>query len=291
MENKICLVTGASQGLGYSLSLRLAQKHATVIMVDTNIERLQKSRLQIIELTQNPNIDFLHYRQGHPEDIKSLTDHVLHRYSHLDLLANLTEYRFWKKTGHKSKIGSDRNLNENVLIPFLLTHFLLPRLIASGNSQILNLVRITSQHRKVKYPDLLIKKRFPLHRCFSQINLVRMMWSKALQDQLSHTNVKVQALDPGLTRSTVKWTPFHPLQILKSASGLILGRSCKEVSSKVLENLEYSNIRNRDTLFWYLNHKRLIQVHDTLNPAAFKNVYRICEKLTGVWVPRTSLQG
>ena len=59
MQSKICLITGATSGIGQATAMALAQRGATVIVAGRNEERCQNTVAQIKSETGNPNVDYL----------------------------------------------------------------------------------------------------------------------------------------------------------------------------------------------------------------------------------------
>ena len=59
MRNKICLITGATSGIGQATALVLAQKGATVVVVGRSEELTQTTVAQIKTETGSLNVDYL----------------------------------------------------------------------------------------------------------------------------------------------------------------------------------------------------------------------------------------
>lgn len=47
VENKIVLITGAAQGIGYQIGERFAEDGATVVLTDLNEDGVKKAKRQI----------------------------------------------------------------------------------------------------------------------------------------------------------------------------------------------------------------------------------------------------
>ena len=59
MENKIVLITGATDGIGKQTAYELADKNATVILHGKSKDRLLKTQEEISHLTSNNNISIV----------------------------------------------------------------------------------------------------------------------------------------------------------------------------------------------------------------------------------------
>ncbi len=56
MKGKVCLITGASSGIGKANSIELAKLGATVAIVCRTEEKCEKTAKEIVEKTKNENI-------------------------------------------------------------------------------------------------------------------------------------------------------------------------------------------------------------------------------------------
>ena len=59
MNGKICMVTGATSGIGLYTALELARQGATVIIVSRDAQRCQAASLRIRQQTHNPAVDYI----------------------------------------------------------------------------------------------------------------------------------------------------------------------------------------------------------------------------------------
>ena len=59
MKDKICLITGTASGMGRIAAKSLAEKGATLILVDFDTENGLAARDEIIEATGNNSIEYI----------------------------------------------------------------------------------------------------------------------------------------------------------------------------------------------------------------------------------------
>ena len=59
MRGKVCLVTGATSGIGKMTALELATKGATVVIVGRNREKCEDTLQEIEAATGSKNLDYL----------------------------------------------------------------------------------------------------------------------------------------------------------------------------------------------------------------------------------------
>jgi NAD(P)-dependent dehydrogenase (short-subunit alcohol dehydrogenase family) len=88
LEGKIIIVTGASRGLGEHLSLRLAQRKATLVLTARHEQALQETVNHLKQESNNQNIEGIVCDQGDRQSIISFFEQFKQRYDHLDILVN-----------------------------------------------------------------------------------------------------------------------------------------------------------------------------------------------------------
>ena len=59
MQGKVCLVTGATSGIGKAIALRLAERGATVVLVARNRAKGEAVRAELQQRTGNTSIDLV----------------------------------------------------------------------------------------------------------------------------------------------------------------------------------------------------------------------------------------
>ena len=88
MQGKICLVTGATHGLGRETALALAGLGASVVLVGRNAEKAETAALMIRAKTGNPQVDYLLADLASFKQVHRLVDEFQSRYQHLHVLIN-----------------------------------------------------------------------------------------------------------------------------------------------------------------------------------------------------------
>ncbi|TMC96999.1 MAG: SDR family NAD(P)-dependent oxidoreductase, partial [Chloroflexi bacterium] len=88
MQGKICLVTGATSGIGKATALGLAQMGATVVMVGRDREKGEAVQREIKTKSGNEAVDLLLADLSSQESIRQLAEDFLQRYTKLHVLIN-----------------------------------------------------------------------------------------------------------------------------------------------------------------------------------------------------------
>ena len=89
LKDKVALVCGASQGIGYSVAAEISREGAKVIICSRNEERIHMAAQQIETETGRPVVAF-RTDLAEKADIESLAETALGLYGRLDILVNNT---------------------------------------------------------------------------------------------------------------------------------------------------------------------------------------------------------
>jgi NAD(P)-dependent dehydrogenase (short-subunit alcohol dehydrogenase family) len=162
MQGKICLVTGATDGVGKAAAQALAALGAEVILHGRNQIKAELTQNQIQSQSGNPAVHYLLADFEDLDQVRSMTNAFKERFSHLDVLVNNAGSVFL--TRHETSYGIEKTLLVNHLAPFLLTNLLLETITASTPSRIVNVASGSHWHGHMDFEDLSFKKgEYPLH--------------------------------------------------------------------------------------------------------------------------------
>jgi NAD(P)-dependent dehydrogenase (short-subunit alcohol dehydrogenase family) len=144
LSGTVCVITGASSGLGRAAAVALARRGGTIAVVGRNPER---TRAVAAEVSGTPFVaDF-----DRLDDVRALADALLAAYPRIDVLANnaggLVNRRGLSADGH------ERTFQHNHLAPFLLTNLLLERL-TRGGGRVISTASVANLLGRVDLDDL-----------------------------------------------------------------------------------------------------------------------------------------
>lgn len=98
MQGKICLITGATSGVGKATARALAQMGATVVGVGRDQTRCTETAEEIQQVSGNPKVEFLLADLSDQDQVRQLVDVFKSRYERLDVLINNAGAFFlWRK--------------------------------------------------------------------------------------------------------------------------------------------------------------------------------------------------
>ncbi len=141
MRDRICLVTGASSGIGLEIAKELARRGARLRLVGRHPERTQAAFETV--RAHSPHGDVVAFRANFSSlaSVRELAQAVHSRDEPLHVLVN--NAGVWHPQRRVSADGYEDTFAVNYLAPFLLTHLLLPRMLGSDGDR--RIVHVSSR--------------------------------------------------------------------------------------------------------------------------------------------------
>src|SRR5215217_3304559 len=152
MGEKVCLITGATSGIGKATAMGLASMGASVVMVGRDRGRGEAALAEIKEGSANASVDLMLTDLSSQEDIRRLADEFKDAYPRLDVLVNNAGVIRSKRV--TSADGIEMTFAVNHLAYFLLTNLLLDLLKASAPSRIVNVSSAEQRNGTIDFDDL-----------------------------------------------------------------------------------------------------------------------------------------
>ena len=196
---QVVLVTGATSGLGREVAIRLAAGGAHVILHGRDSARGAEV-LREIEQAGKGSARFYAADFASPAQIRHFAETILRDYSRLDVLVNNAGIGTVPADRQLTAEGHEVRFQVNYLSGFLLTRLLLPRLLASAPSRIVNVSSLSAS--PVDFDDVMIAKNFSPMRAYGQSKLAQVMHTFDLAEELKGKGVSVNTLHPATLMPT-----------------------------------------------------------------------------------------
>jgi retinol dehydrogenase-12 len=195
MQGKVCLVTGATSGIGLVTACELARQGARVLLVGRNPAKCADTVEQIRARTGNRDVEGLLADLSSQQQIRDLAHQVGERYPRLDVLINNAGGMWLKR--EVSVDGLEMTFAVNHLAYFLLTHLLLDTLQASAPARIVNVA--SNAHRKatLDFDDLQAERHYGGWQAYCRSKLANLLFTYELARRLAGTGITCNALHPG----------------------------------------------------------------------------------------------
>jgi retinol dehydrogenase 12 len=206
MAGKICLVTGATAGIGKVTATALAAQGAMLVINGRNKQKTEATVQQIISETGNQSVQSSLADFSDLQQVRDLAAAFKQRYSHLDVLVNNAGAFFNSRID--TPYGVEITFLVNHLAPFLLTNLLFDTLKASPSARIVNVSSEGHKQDQMDFDDLGFKKSYFGMKAYARSKLANIFFTYELERRMKNTNVMVNALHPGHVATDIWKTSF-----------------------------------------------------------------------------------
>ena len=197
---QIVLVTGSTDGLGREVAMRAAATGAHVIIHGRNVER-GKAVVDAITKEGKGSARFYAADLASLSAVRELAQAILRDYDRLHVLVNNAGLGSASPNGREvSADGHELRFAVNYLSGYLLTRMLLPRLIASAPSRIVNVSSLAQQ--PIDFNNVMLDSGYTGGRAYAQSKLAQIFMTFDLAEELKGKNVSVYALHPATYMAT-----------------------------------------------------------------------------------------
>jgi NAD(P)-dependent dehydrogenase (short-subunit alcohol dehydrogenase family) len=201
MEGKVCLVTGATAGIGQATALLLARGGATVIGVGRNPAKNDYSTKMIREETGNGSVDYLLADLSSQKDIHDLAHQFHSQFDRLDILVNNAGATFARR--QESVDGIEMTFALNHLGYFLLTNLLVNSMEASEPARVINVSSSLHRFGSINFDDIPYENGYSRSKAYQRSKLANIAFTYELSRRLCNREITVNAMNPGLVATNV----------------------------------------------------------------------------------------
>jgi NAD(P)-dependent dehydrogenase (short-subunit alcohol dehydrogenase family) len=199
LKGRVCVVTGATSGIGFITARELARKGASVAAVGRDPARLSESVRQIAALSGNPEVRGFRADLFLQAEVRHLSTELLSAYPQVHVLVNNAGALFSQRA--TTSEGFERTWALNVVTPFLLTHLLLPRLLDNAPARVVNVSSMAHRGNHLDFEDLQGERHYSGYRAYGRSKLALLLLTFEFARRLGDTRVTVNGLHPGFVAS------------------------------------------------------------------------------------------
>ena len=199
VKDKVCVVTGASGGIGKQVALGLARRDARVVIVSHSMARAEKAVDEIVHASLNPHVDLVVADLSTNGGVRAAAEEIDRRYGQLHVLVNNAGLLIGKRT--LTEDGLDKTFALNHLAYFHLTALLLDKIKASAPARIVNTSSMAHAWGRVDWENLQGERKYSQWRAYGNSKLENLLFTFELSRRLAGTGVTANAVHPGFVRS------------------------------------------------------------------------------------------
>ena len=194
MNGKVCLVTGATDGIGKVSARVLAEKGAKVIIVGRNPEKSATVLAELKSSSGNENIDLLMADLAVMQEVRDLAEQVISHYDRLDILLNNAGGYFAKH--ELTSDGLERTFALNHMSYFLLTNKLMELLKSSAPARIVNVSSDAHYGIDMEFENLNGEQEYKAWKAYQKSKLANVLFTYELLKKVP-ADITVNCLHPG----------------------------------------------------------------------------------------------
>ena len=179
LTGKTAIVTGSNSGIGFEAAKALAAKNAKIIMACRNIENGEKAATEIRSLFPDSNIIVSELDLGSLASVRAFAGNFLKENDRLDMLIN--NAGIMMPPYGKTTDGFELQFGTNHLGHFALTGLLLPLLLKTGESRVVNVSSSAHKAGKINFDDLGSEQSYAKMKAYGQSKLANLLFTYELQ--------------------------------------------------------------------------------------------------------------
>lgn len=219
MAGKVCLITGATSGIGKVAAAVLAAQGAEVIITGRNPQKTRDAADQIKSETGSRSVPYLLADFSDLTQVRNLAASFREHHTHLDVLLNNAGTFF--NTRVKTPYQVEKTFLVNHLAPFLLTKLLMDTLRGSAPARIINVSSDAHHYGTLDFEDLSFEHGYFGIKAYARSKLANLLFTYELARRLDGSAVTVNAVHPGHVATDIWKTNFSIFgPALKSIMGL-----------------------------------------------------------------------
>jgi NAD(P)-dependent dehydrogenase (short-subunit alcohol dehydrogenase family) len=283
MRGRVCLITGATSGIGLVTATALARRGATVMLVARDAARAESTVAAIRQQTGSASVEYLLADLTSQERVRRLAADVTARHGRLDVLVNNAGAIFMRR--RETVDGLEMTFALNHFAPFLLTNLLLDTLKASAPARVVTVASMAHRGVTIPFGDLQHTSSYSAFTVYGQSKLANILFTYELTRRLAASGVTANTLHPGFVASG-----FNKNNGRLMALGMTLARPFAispergaQTSIYLATSPEVANVSGR----YFVNRKPAESSPASYDEQAQRRLWEVSEQLTGLSVART----
>jgi retinol dehydrogenase 12 len=276
MNGKVCVVTGATSGIGKAVAAALARQGAQVVLVGRDRGRAEAAATEIgAASTVPPKVEIADLTSM--DQVRALAGRLA-SLERIDVLINNAGLVLGER--RVTQDGFEHAFAVNHLAPFLLTNLLLPKLTGSAPARVVTVTSDAHSAASLDLDDPSLEHGWNSWRSYANSKLANILFTRELARRLDGTGVTANCAHPGVVR-----TGFGRESRPLLRFGLTLARPfllSPERGADTIVYLASSPDVAGETGGYYVKRQRREPSAAARDDAAARKLWDISEKLTGL---------
>ena len=277
MSGRVCVVTGATRGIGRATADGLARLGATVVLVARRKVDGENVSQEITGTTGSPTA-VVAADLSSQASIRSAAEEIGARFSRVHVLINnagiITRRR------EVTADGIELQFAVNHLAYFLLTNLLLEPLRAAAPSRIVNVSSGAHSGATLDFDDLQSERKYSAVGVYSRTKLANILFTYELARRLQGTGVTANCLHPGVV-GTKLLADYMGVPVAGGALARTFGSSPEEGAATSIYLATAPELENVSGKYFEGRRERRSS-RESYDEAAARRLWDVSERLTGL---------
>ena len=202
LTGRVCVVTGATRGIGRATAEALAKLGANVVLHGRDSAAVGAACRGIAQSTGSRNVSGAVADLSSLADVRRLAREIADRHERLHVLVNNAGLITMRR--ESTADGFERQFAVNHLAPFLLTNLLLERLQKSAPARIVTVSSLAHRRATLDFDDLSWERRkYSGMQAYGASKLANILFTRELARRLDGTGVTANCLHPGVVATNI----------------------------------------------------------------------------------------
>jgi len=195
LENKVCLITGATNGIGLEAAKALNKMGAEIVFIARNHEKAEKLKEDLLRDSGKQSTSIIADLSLQSE-VKKAADEFLSLNKPLHVLLN--NAGIMNRERKETADGLDEVFSVNHLAYFSLTLMLIEKMKNTEGGRIVNVASMAYRFvNEMNFEDLQSKENYKPMKVYGQSKLANILFTKRLASKVKENNITVNCLHPG----------------------------------------------------------------------------------------------
>lgn len=277
MQDKVVVITGATNGIGEVAARELARQGAKITILGRSAERCAATAGRI-ERATGKNVQSLVADFSVKAEVERAARELKERLPRLDVLINNAGALFFDR--RETADGLEQTFALNHMAYYTFTMHLLDLLKKSAPARIVNVSSHAHKKGTMHFDDLQMKQGFSGWGAYCQSKLANILFTTELARHLAGANVTVNALHPGVVSTNFGTDNGWKGWLLQKA--FALAGITPEAGAKTIVYLASSkDVEGISGKYFYLE-KESRPTAEAQDAAAAKRLWDTSAKLAGI---------
>lgn len=198
---KEIVITGGNAGIGYETAKELVRQGHRITVTVRSHEKGQDAVQRIRKAFKSADISFVVVDLSNFDSIRTGVKEIKARCPHLDVLIHNAGTFYSAR--HENEAGIELTFMVNHIAPFYLTHLLLPELVRSPESRIVNVNSDSHFQAIFDAENLNLNRKYHGLRAYGRSKLANVLFTYEFERRNPYEHISIYGVQPGLVNTDI----------------------------------------------------------------------------------------